>query len=55
MNSCRWCAATTVGLCYKHLEMRLERDAAVRRWVRATVTLVLTIAACWVAYRWARW
>lgn len=53
--NCRWCAATTAGLCYQHLTERMERDERLRRWVVSTVKAILIAAAAWGAYRWLQW
>jgi preprotein translocase subunit Sec61beta len=36
-EGCRWCDATSAGLCYKHWE---EREIRRRRWAPAQVALV---------------
>lgn len=53
--NCRWCSATSSGLCYTHLEQRLQRDAVIRRWVVSTLKLMGLALAVWLVWKWGVW
>ncbi len=50
MKTCRWCDATSTGLCYAHLSQRLRRDEAIRRWT-LDVFLVLMAGVVYLLVR----